>query len=133
MKKRVIILSIFIIVILVICCISINLYNKNKTYQIAIIESFFDVSGNKYHEDTLNKFVKLNDEIKVNDGLGGELTFKVIKANNKLITIKTSEEMSQIKENSLVKEDEFVIKKNEETKINRLLSGNGVSYTIIVK
>jgi len=133
MKKKVIIVSISIIVILLICYIGINLYNKNRTYQIIITENFFDVSGNKYYENVLNKNIKLKDEIKVNDGFGGELTFKVIKANNKLIVIKTSEEMSQIKENSLVQKDEFVIKKNEETIINRLLSGKGVSYTMIVK
>lgn len=74
--------------------------------------------------------IKLNDQIKVNGGRGDEIIFKIIKVNSDSITIKTSEEMSQIKNDLLLMEDEFVIKQNEETKLNRLLTGMGVSYTI---
>ena len=74
--------------------------------------------------------IKLDDEIKVNGGLGDEITFKIIKVNKNSITIKTSEKMSENITNLLSDEDELVIRKSEETKLNRLLTDMAVSYTI---
>ena len=51
--------------------------------------------------------IKLNDQIKVNGGLGDELTFKVIKVSDNSITIETSKIL-----------------------LNRLVTDMGVSYTI---
>lgn len=77
--------------------------------------------------------IKLDDEIKVNGGLGDEITFKIIKVNKDSITIKTSEKISENKIDLLSIEDEFVIIKGKETKLNRLLTDMGVSYTIKLK
>jgi len=120
------------LVLVIVSITGLYLYNKNIAYNITIVEKFWDEYGEQYHNKELKTKIKLNDEVKVNGGLGDEITFKIIKVINDSITIKTSEEMSQMKENSLFQGDEFVIKKNEETKINRLLYGKGVSYTIIV-
>lgn len=116
-----------------VCITGFYFYNKNSVYNITIIEKFWRENGEQYHNKEITQNIKLNDEIKVNNGVGDELTFKVIKVNKDSITIKTSEEMSCKTADLLVQDDEFIIKKDEEAKLNRLLTGIGVSYTIILK
>ena len=113
--------------------LGIYLYNKSITYNITIIEKFWNESGEQNHNKELKLNIKLDDEIKVNGGLGDEITFKIIKVNKDSITIKTSEKISENKIDLLSIEDEFVIIKGKETKLNRLLTDMGVSYTIKLK
>lgn len=129
MKKKIIIISVILAILVLGSITGLYLYNKNLTYNITIIEKFWNASGEQYHNKELKIKTKLNDEIKVN-GVSKDVTFKITKVNKDSITIKTSEEMSQIKNDVLLMEDEFVIKINEETVLNRMLTGGGVSYTI---
>ncbi len=130
MKKKIIIISVILAILVLGSITGLYLYNKNITYNITIIEKFWNVSGEQYHNKELKFNIKLNDEITVNGGLNDEITFKIIEVSKDHIAIKTSEEMSQIKNDVLLMEDEFVIKINEETVLNRMLTGGGVSYTI---
>ncbi len=129
MKKKIIIISVILAIIVLGSITGLYLYNKNIVYNIIITEKFWDGYGEQYHNKELKIKTKLNDEIKVN-GVSKDVTFKITKVNKDSITIKTSEEMSQIKNDVLLMEDEFVIKINEETVLNRMLTGGGVSYTI---
>lgn len=133
MKKKISIISVILALLVIGSIIGLYLYNKNMTYNITIIEKFWGESGEQYHNKELKYNIKLNDEIKVNGGLGDEITFKIIKVNKDHITIKTSEEMSQIVVNLLSTETEFIIKMGEETKLNRLVTDMGISYTIILE
>ena len=130
LKKKVIIIGIIFIILVLVGITGVYKKNKNRIYHITITEKFWDQYGKQYHNEELKEKIKFNDQIKVNGGLGDELTFRVIKVNNDSITIKTSEKMSQIKIDLLSTDDEFVIKKGEETVINRLVMDGGVSYTI---
>ncbi len=130
MKKKVIIISVILSVLVLGSIIGLYLYNKNLTYNITIIEKFWNVSGEQYHNKELKFNIKLNDEIKVNVGSNEEISFKIIEVNKDHITIKTSEKMSEKKVDLLSIEDEFVIKKGEKTKLNRLVTDMGISYTI---
>lgn len=132
MKKKIIIISVILAILVLGSIIGLYLYNKNITYNITITEKFWNVSGEQYHNKELKFNIKLNDEIKVNGGLNDEITFKIIEVNKDHITIKTSEEMSEKKIDLLSIEDEFIIRKGEEAKLNRLLTDMGVSYTIIL-
>lgn len=100
---------------------------------MTITEKFWNEFGEQYHNKELKYTIKLNDEIKVNGGLGDEITFKIIKVNKDFITIRTSEEMSQTIVNLLSQEDKFIIKTGEETKLNRLVTDMGISYTITLE
>jgi len=133
MKKKIIFFSVILVVLVLVSITGLYFYNKNSVYNITIIEKFWRENGEQYHNKEITQNIKLNDEIKVNNGEGDELTFKVIKVNKDSITIKTSEEMSCKTADLLVQDDKFIIKKDEETKLNRLLTGIGVSYTIILK
>lgn len=130
MKKRIIIISVILAILVLVSITGLYLYNKNMTYNLTIIEKFWNVSGEQYHNEKLKFNIKLSDEIKVNGGLNDEITFKVVKVNKDSISIRTSEEMSQLKNDSLQMEDEFIIKMNEEIALNRMTMGSGVSYTI---
>lgn len=130
MKKTVTVISIISVIIVLFSVLGLYLYNKNTVYSITVTEKFWDAYGEQYHNEELHLNIKLHDQIKVNGGLGDELTFKVIKVNKDSIAIKTSEEMSQIKNDLLLMEEEFVIRTNEETVLNRLVTGGGISYTI---
>lgn len=130
MKKKVIIIGIILLITLSVGIAGLYLHNKNTVCTVTVTEKFYDEYGKQYHNKELKFNVKLNDRIKVNGGLGDEITFKVIKVSNNSITVKTSENMSQMKTDLLSNNDEFVIKKNEETVLNRLIMGGGVSYTI---
>lgn len=130
MKKKIITISVILVVLVLGSIIGLYLYNKNITYDITIIENFWNVSGEQYHNKELKFNIKLNDEIKINCGSNEEITFKIIEASKDYITIKTSEKMSEKKIDLLSIEDEFVIKKGEETKLNRLVTDMGISYTI---
>lgn len=133
MKKKFIIISVILGVLILVSITGLYLYNRNINYKISIIEKFWGEYGEQYHNKEIILNIKLNDEIKVNNGVGGELTFKVIKVNKDSITIKTSEEMSCKTADLLTLDDEFIIKKDEETKLNRLLTDIGISYTIILE
>lgn len=133
MKKKVIIGCIILGIVILVSMIGLYGYHKSRTYKITIIEKFWSESGEQYHNKELNYNIKLNDEIKVNGGLGDELTFKVIKISKDSITIKTSEKMSQKIVNLLSQDTKFTIKKGEETKLNRLVTDMGISYTIILE
>lgn len=133
MKKKITIISVILALLVLGSITGLYLYNKSMTYNITIIEKFWGESGEQYHNKELKYNIKLNDEIKVNGGLGDEITFKIIKVNKDHITIKTSEKMSQIVVNLLSQEDEFIIKNGEETKLNRLVTDMGISYTIILE
>lgn len=133
MKKKITIISVILAILVLGSITGLYLYNKNLTYNITIIEKFWAESGEQYHNKELKYNIKLNDEIKVNGGLGDEITFKVIKVDKNSITIKTSEEMSQKIVNLLSTETEFIIKMDEETKLNRLVTDMGISYTIVLE
>lgn len=133
MKKKIIIGCIILGIVILVSMIGLYGYHKRRTYKITIIEKFWNESGEQYHNKELNYNIKLNDEIKVNGGLGDELTFKVIKISKDSITIKTSEKMSQKIVNLLSQDTKFTIKKGEETKLNRLVTDMGISYTIILE
>lgn len=130
MKKKIIIISIFSIIIVLVSIIGLYLYNKNIVYTISITESFWNEYGEQYHNEEVKLKIKLNDEIKVDGGLGDEIIFKVIRVSNSSITIKTSENMSQKKTNLLSTSDKFMIKENEQIILNRLVTDMGVSYVI---
>lgn len=133
MKNRIIIASVLLGILVVVSMAGmagLYFYHKNITYHITIIEKFFDEDKEPYHKKEIKAKIKLNDQIKVNGGLKDELTFKIKKVSNNSITMKTSEKMSQIKIDLLSIDDEFIIKKNEETIINRLVMDQGISYTI---
>lgn len=130
MKKKIIITSVILAILVLGSITGLYLYNKNLTYNITIIEKFWNESGKQYHNKELKYNIKLNDEIKVNGGLGDEIIFKVIKVDKNSITIKTSEEMSQKIVNLLSTETEFIIKIDDETKLNRLVTDMGISYTL---
>lgn len=130
MKKKIIITSVTLAILVLGSITGLYLYNKNLTYNITIIEKFWNESGKQYHNKELKYNIKLNDEIKVNGGLGDEIIFKVIKVDKNSITIKTSEEMSQKIVNLLSTETEFIIKIDDETKLNRLVTDMGISYTL---
>lgn len=130
MKKKIIIICVILGILVLGSIIGLYFYNKNIVYNITIVEKFWDESGQQYHNKELKYNIKLNDEIKVNGGLGDEITFKIIEVNKDHITIKTSEEMSQIIVNLLSIETEFIIKIDEETKLNRLVTDMGISYTL---
>ena len=130
MKKKITIISVILALLVLGSITGLYLYNKNLTYNITIIEKFWNESGKQYHNKELKYNIKLNDEIKVNGGLGDEIIFKVIKVDKNSITIKTSEEMSQKIVNLLSIETEFIIKMDEETKLNRLVTDMGISYTL---
>lgn len=108
-------------------------YNRSINYKITIIEKFWGESGEQYHNKELKYNIKLNDEIKVDGGLGDEIIFKVIKVDKNSITIKTNEYLSQKIVNLLSTETEFIIKMDEETKLNRLVTDMGISYTITLE
>ncbi len=124
------IISILSIIIILVSIIGLYLHSKNKIHNITIIENFYDEYGQKFHNKDLKLNIKLNNQIKVNGGLGDELTFKVIKVSNNSITIKASENMSQMKTDLLSNNDEFIIEANEKTVLNRLVTDIGISYTI---
>ena len=130
MKKKITIISVILALLVLGSITGLYLYNKNLTYNITIIEKFWNESGKQYHNKELKYNIKLNDEIKVNGGLGDEIIFKLIKVDKNSITIKTSEEMSQKIVNLLSIETEFIIKMDEETKLNRLVTDMGISYTL---
>lgn len=130
MKKKIVIISVILAILVLGSITGIYLYNKSITYNITITEKIWNESGEQVHNKDLKFNIKLDDEIKVNGGLGDEITFKIIKVNKNSITIKTSEKMSENITNLLSDEDEFVIRKSEETKLNRLLTDMAVSYTI---
>ncbi len=130
MKKKIVIISVILAILVLGSITGIYLYNKSITYNITITEKIWNESGEQVHNKELKFNIKLDDEIKVNGGLGDEITFKIIKVNKNSITIKTSEKMSENITNLLSDEDEFVIRKSEETKLNRLLTDMAVSYTI---
>lgn len=132
MKKKIIIIGVILGILVLGSITGLYFYNRSINYKITIIEKFWGESGERYHNKELTLNIKLNDEIKVNGGLGDEITFKVIKVDNNSITIKTSEEMSQNIVNLLSNENEFIIKTGEETKLNRLVTDMGISYTIIL-
>lgn len=130
MKKKIIIISVILVILVLISTMGLYLYNKNINYKITIIENSFGEFGEQYHNKELRFNIKLNDEFKVNGGLGDELTFKVIKVNKNFITIKASEEMSQKTSDLLTLDDKFIIKNDETTILNRIVTDIGVSYTI---
>lgn len=130
MKKAVTVISIISVIIVLVSVVGLYLHNKNTVYNITVTESFWNEYGEQYHNKELNLNIKLNDKITVNGGLGDELTFTVIKVSHNSITIKASENMSQMKTDLLSMNDEFVIRTNEETILNRLVTDMGVSYTI---
>ena len=130
MKKKIVIISVILAILVLGSITGIYLYNKSITYNITITEKIWNESGEQVHNKELKFNIKLDDEIKVNGGLGDEITCKIIKVNKNSITIKTSEKMSENITNLLSDEDEFVIRKSEETKLNRLLTDMAVSYTI---
>lgn len=130
MKKKIIIISVILAILVLGSITWLYLYNKNLTYNITIIEKFWNESGEQYHNKELNYNIKLNDEIKVNGGLGDEIFFKVIKVDKNSITIKTSEYLSQKIVNLLSTETEFIIKMDKEIKLNRLVTDMGISYTL---
>lgn len=130
MKKKIVIISVILAILVLGSITGIYLYNKSITYNITITEKIWNESGEQVHNKELKFNIKLDDEIKANGGLGDEITFKIIKVNKNSITIKTSEKMSENITNLLSDEDEFVIRKSEETKLNRLLTDMAVSYTI---
>lgn len=129
MKKKIIIISVILAILVLGSITGLYLYNKNLTYNITIIEKFWNASGEQYHNKELKIKTKLNDEIKVN-GVSKDVTFKITKVNKDSITIKTSEEMSQKIVNLLSTETEFIIKIDDETKLNRLVTDMGISYTL---
>lgn len=133
MKKKIIVSSVILGVLIFVSIIGLYLYNRNMNYKITITEKFWGEDGVQYHNKEITLNIKLNDEIKVNNGVGGELTFEVIKVNKDYITIKTSEEMSCKTVDLLSQDDEFIIKKNEETKLNRLVTDVGFSYTLLLE
>lgn len=130
MKKKIIIISVLLGILVLGSITGLYFYNRSINYKITIIEKFWDESGEQYHNKELTLNINLNDEIKVDGGLGDEITFKVIKVDKNSITIKTSEEMSQKIVNLLSIETEFIIKMDEETKLNRLVTDMGISYTL---
>lgn len=130
MKQKVKIVGAISVIIILITAIGLCLYNKNTVYTITVTESFCDVYGNQYHNEEIKKNIKLNDTITVNGGLEDELTFKVIKISTGSVTLRSSENMSQMKNNSVLIDDEFVINTGEKTVLNRLVTDMGVSYKI---
>lgn len=130
MKKKIIIIGVILGILVLGSITGLYFYNRSINYKITIIEKIWGESGEQYHNKELTLNIKLNDEIKVDGGLGDEITFKVIKVDKNSITIKTSEEMSQKIVNLLSTETEFIIKMDEETKLNRLVTDMGISYTL---
>lgn len=130
MKKKIIIISVILGILVLGSITGLYFYNRSINYKITIIEKFWGESGEQYHNKELKYNIKLNDEIKVDGGLGDEIIFKVIKVDKNSITIKTSEYLSQKIVNLLSTETEFIIKMDEETKLNRLVTDMGISYTL---
>lgn len=133
MKKKIIIGSVVLGMAFFVSIAGLYLYYKNINYKITITEKFWNEYGEQYHNKTSSMSIKLNDEIKVDGALGDELIFKVIRVNKNSITLKTSEKMSREIVNLLSQDDEFIIKKDEEIKLNRLVTDMGISYTIIIE
>lgn len=133
MKNKLIRGIIALIITISISITAVNLINKSRSFNITITETFFGPYGNQYHDEVLPYNINSDDEIKVNDGSGGKLTFKMIKASNNSVRLQASEELIQVKSDFFPSpENEFVIVKDEETKLNRLTTGSGVSYTILL-
>lgn len=130
MKNKITIISIILCIFVFIGIAGSYFYTKNIAYNVTIVEKFWDAYGAQYHNKELMTRIRLNDQIKVNGGSGDEITFKVVKVNKDSVTIQTSEEMSQVRMDSLSIGNEFIININEETVLNRFIMGSGVSYTI---
>ena len=97
MKIKLIKGSFALIITISIGVTAVNLINKSRSFNITITEAFFYPYGNQYHDEVLTYNINSDDEIKVNDGSGGEVTFKIIKASNNSVRLQVSEELIQVK------------------------------------
>lgn len=99
-----------------------------KTYLIQITETLW--KGNETSDGAFKKYdIKANDTIKFN-GKYKKINFDIVSANDKFITIKTSEEMKLIEEEKNSISNTFKISTKSKIKLSTNTKDEGAYYLI---